>query len=74
MSTPTHALFENTNLLLHRIKRILLKSWKIALCNTYRFSEYYTYSIFTDKELNLKKHYIIEKHLFPLIDISECPI
>lgn len=74
MSTPTCFVRENTNLLLHRIKKnSFWKSWKIALCNTYRFSEYYTYGIFTDKELNLKKHYIIEKHLFPLIDISECP-
>ena len=74
MNTPVCFVKENTNLLLQRIKKnSIWRNWKIALCNTYRFSEYYTYGIFTDKELKLKNHSIINKHLFPQIDISECP-
>lgn len=73
MNTPVCFVKENTDLLLQRIKKkSIWHNWKIALCNTYRFSEYYTYGIFTDKELNLKHHYITNKHLFPQIDISEC--
>lgn len=73
MNTPVCFVRENTELLLKRIKEnSALHSWKLALCNTYRFSEYYTYGIFTDNLLNGKNHVIIQKHLFPQIDISEC--
>lgn len=73
MNTPVCFVRENTELLLEKIKKhSCLKSWKITLCNTYRFSEYYTYGIYTDKVLHMKNHFFIEKHLFPQIDISEC--
>ena len=73
MNTPVCFVRENTQLLLERIKNnTKLRNWKLALCNTYRFSEYYTYGIFTDNVLDGKNHTIIEKHLFPQIDISEC--
>lgn len=73
MNTPVCFVRENTYQLLERIKENnVLHSWKLALCNTYRFSEYYTYGIFTDNVLGGKNHVIIDKHFFPQIDISEC--
>ena len=73
MNTPVCFVRENVQLLLERIKEnSKLRNWKLALCNTYRFSEYYTYGIFTDNVLSGKNHTIIEKHLFPQVDISEC--
>lgn len=73
MNTPVCFVRENTEQLLKRIKEnSVLHSWKLALCNTYRFSEYYTYGSFTDNFLNGKNHIIIQKHLFPQIDISDC--
>lgn len=74
MNIPTCFVRENTNLLLQRIKKnSIWNSWKIALCNTYRFCEYYTYGIFTYYELHAKNHYITDKQLFPIIDIAEYP-
>lgn len=73
MNTPVCFVRENTELLLKRIKEnSALHSWKLALCNTYRFSEYYTYGIYTDCVLGGRNHVIIDKHLFPQVDISEC--
>lgn len=73
MNTPVCFVRENTRLMLERIrKNSILNNWKLALCNTYRFSEYYTYGIFTDNVLGGKNHVITDRHLFPQIDISEC--
>lgn len=73
MNTPVCFVRENTEKLLNCIKKSSsFKSWKLALCNTYRFSEYYTYGIYTDKVLGLENHFLIDYHLFPQIDISEC--
>lgn len=73
MNTPVCFARENTEQLLECIRRnSKLKNWKLALCNTYRFSEYYTYGIFTDRVLNMRNHFVINYHIFPQIDISEC--
>lgn len=73
MNTPVCFVKENIELLLSKIKKYSIwHDWKIALCNTYRFSEYYTYGIFTDKVLHMKNHFLINNHFFPQIDISEC--
>lgn len=73
MNTPVCFVRENLELLLREIKKhSRWHSWKITLCNTYRFSEYYTYGIYTDQVLHLKNHFLIEKHVLPQIDISEC--
>lgn len=72
MNTPVAFARENTKLLLDRVGKSVVGGWKRALCNTYRFSEYYTYGIFTDLELHLKNHFVIDYHIFPQIDISEC--
>lgn len=73
MNTPVCFVRENLEALLAEIKKNSgWKNWKIALCNTYRFSEYYTYGIYTDKVLHMKNHFIIDKHVLPQIDISEC--
>ena len=73
MNTPVCFVRENLELLLREIKKhSYWHSWKLSLCNTYRFSEYYTYGIFTDKVLHMKNHFLIEKHVLPQIDISEC--
>lgn len=72
MNVPVCFERDNTILLLQTIaKNNIFNSWKISLCNTYRFSEYYLYGIYTDKILNLRSHFLIDKHLFPQIDISE---
>ena len=74
MNTPVCFVRENLKALLSEIGRnYWMKSWKLALCNTYRFSEYYTYGIYTDYILDMKNHYLIDYHVFPQIDISECP-
>lgn len=74
MNTPVCFVRENTEKLLREIaKSYWMHSWKLALCNTYRFSEYYTYAIYTDKILDMKNHFLIDYHVFPQIDISECP-
>lgn len=73
MNTPVCFVRENTANLLEAIRvKSKLKNWKLALCNTYRFSEYYTYGIYTDCVLGGRNHVIIDKHLFPQVDISEC--
>lgn len=73
MNTPVCFVRENTEKLLREIaKSYWMHSWKLALCNTYRFSEYYTYAIYTDKILDMKNHFLIDYHVFPQIDISEC--
>ncbi|MBO5025210.1 MAG: hypothetical protein J6C86_03600 [Bacteroidaceae bacterium] len=73
MNTPVCFVRENTEKLLAEIKRrSITKNWKLALCNTYRFSEYYTYGIYTDRMLKMENHYLIDYHIFPQIDISEC--
>ena len=50
----------------------IFKSWKLALCNTYRFSEDYLYGIFCSEinNINDTNHTIIKKRLFPMINIS----
>lgn len=73
MNTPVCFVRENTEKLLKCIKdNSKLNNWKLALCNTYRFSEYYTYGIYTDKILEMRNHFVIDYHIFPQIDISEC--
>ena len=32
----------------------------------------FAYAIFTDKLLNMENHFLIDYHVFPQIDISEC--
>ena len=46
------------------------KSWKLKLCNTYRFSEYYLYGLFNDYIYNDKNHFITNQRPFPMIDLS----
>ena len=73
MNTPVCFVRENVEKLLETLKKgYWMKNWKLALFNTYRFSEYYTYGIFTDKMLNMKNHFYIDYHVFPQINISNC--
>lgn len=68
--------FERTNLqnLLDRIKkRSVFRSWKHILANTYRFSEYYAYGVFTNNELGMANHFPIDYRPCPVIDIAEYP-
>lgn len=71
MNTPVVFVRENVEALLKTIGKGYLGGWKRRLCNTYRFSEYYTYAIFTEHILRFKNHFITDKHIFPQIDISE---
>ena len=71
MCQPT--CFQRANLqemLRHIRKRNLLRNWKYALSNTYRFSEYYLYNIFTDNVLNSRNHFHISVRPFSVVDIS----
>lgn len=65
--------FERRNLeaLLYQIaSRSLFGSWKHRLCNTYRFSEYYLYGLYTDHVLHLRNHYLYDTRLFPATHIE----
>lgn len=71
MGLPACFVRENTQALLAHIKRNSpFRNWKLALCNTYRFSEYYTYGIYTDRFLSGKNHFIRDYRLLPVVDIS----
>ena len=64
---------ENIKHLHNRIeKSSLIKSWKLKLCNTYRFSEYYLYGMFNEYLFGMKNHFVSDKRPFPMIDISNC--
>ena len=70
MSHPVVFVKENIDKLLATIRRGRMRGWKNILGNTYRFSEYYLYGLYTDYNLNLANHYEISYHLFPMIDIG----
>lgn len=72
MSTPVCFVQKNLNAMLQEIKKnSIWNSWKIALCNTYRFSENYLYGIFTTYKLQEEQHFSMDKYLFPLINLSQ---
>ena len=59
------------NALLSHIEcKSIWPSWKLALSNTYRFSEYYTYGIFAKQHCLMKGHYHTDSIRFPMVDIS----
>lgn len=71
MCQPTCFERENLTAMLEDIaRRSPLRSWKLALANTYRFSEYYLYDIYTDQVLGGRNHYHIAERPFPVVDIS----
>lgn len=51
-------------------RRAPFRNWKLALANTYRFSEYYLYDIYTDRVLGGRNHFHIAERPFPVVDIS----
>lgn len=74
MSSSTCFVRENLEELLSAIKKnSLMHSWKLALCNTYRFSENYTYGIFTNYRLGLRHHFIEEYRPITMVDICAIP-
>lgn len=73
MSTPTCFVRDNTMQLLQAIKtNSALKNWKLALCNTYRFSENYTYDLYTYHKLGMANHFAVDYRPFTTIDLLEC--
>ncbi len=74
MNTPVCFERKNVKDLLDRIRKEynFWGGWKRALCNTYRFSEYYTYGIYTDYYLQQRNHFLTEEHYFPQIEMSSC--
>jgi len=46
-------------------------SWRMALCNTYRFSEYYLYGIYVNAILGGRNHFFDDKRIFPHLSIKE---
>lgn len=73
MSTPTCFVRDNNRELLNEIQsHSSLKSWKLALCNTYRFSENYTYNLYTYHRLGMANHFPVDYRSFTTIHIAEC--
>lgn len=73
MTHPVVFIRENIEELQNELELFsIVKNWKYKLCNTYRFSEYYLYGIFTDFVFGMRNHELISKHLFPMIDITKC--
>lgn len=71
MCQPTCFERENLTAMLTDIsRRAPFGNWKLALANTYRFSEYYLYDIYTDRVLGGRNHFHIAKRPFPVVDIS----
>lgn len=73
MTTPVCFQRDNIDKMLKEIaSHNIFRSWKLALSNTYRFSEYYLYGIFCSEINNITEtnHTIIKKRLFPMINIS----
>lgn len=58
----------NEALLRQLAKKDLFGDWKRALCNTYRFSEFYLYAIFTELRLNNAHQVLTEQRSFPCIN------
>lgn len=70
MNSCTCFVRSNLEQLLEAIRRnSVMRSWKLALCNTYRFSENYTYGIFTNFRLGGHGHFIIDYRPIKMIDI-----
>jgi hypothetical protein len=70
ISLPACFVRENTTKLLNDIKKhSIFHSWKLALCNTYRFSEYYLYGIHTSNVLNMDNHYYVDYRTFCTLDL-----
>lgn len=72
MNTPVCFERENTKKLLEHLTKISPFGWKWHLCNTYRFSEYYTYGIFCKHFLKMQNHFHVDRHYFPQVDRSSC--
>lgn len=73
MNTPVCFEKENLKEILAVIgRRAKFGGWKRVLCNVYRFSEYYTYGLYSDYFLGLRNHYLTDIHTFPQIDMSWC--
>lgn len=71
MAHPVVFVRENLEALLSAIaSRSLFHSWKLKLCNTYRFSEYYLYGLFCDYVLDLRDHYTYDTRMFPATHID----
>lgn len=71
MAHPVVFVRENLEALLGAIaSRSLFHSWKLKLCNTYRFSEYYLYGLFCDYVLDLRDHYTYDTRMFPATHID----
>ncbi len=71
MAQATVFVRENVERLLARIaKRSPFGSWKLRLCNTYRFSEFYLYGIFTEYALAMNNHKVIDHRLFPVVHVA----
>lgn len=47
-------------------KGSLLRNWCLRLANTYRFSEYYCYGIYSHHVLEDRNHYLYDYRLFPV--------
>ncbi len=74
MNSATCFVRENVEELLGAIaQNNIARSWKLALCNTYRFSENYTYGIFTNYRLGGRHHFVADYRPLTLIDICTLP-
>ena len=61
----------NINFLEKEIARkSLFHNWKLKLCNTYRFSEYYLYGLCCNYLLDNNHHFVSNIRPFPMLNIS----
>lgn len=69
MCLPFCCVRANNDALLQQLsKKDIFGDWKRVLCNTYRFSEFYLYSIFTELRFNNNQQVLTEKRSFPCIN------
>lgn len=69
MCQPFCCVRANNDALIRQLsKKDIFGDWKRVLCNTYRFSEFYLYSIFTELRLRCNLQAITEQRIVPCID------
>lgn len=69
MCLPFCCVRQNNEALLQQLaKKDLFGDWKRALCNTYRFSEFYLYAIFTELRLQSRQQTITEQRSVPCVN------
>ncbi|MBD5321859.1 MAG: hypothetical protein HDS01_03690 [Bacteroides sp.] len=71
MAQPTIMVKENVRDMLRHISASSLSGdWRLKLSNTYRFSEFYLYCLYSEYALNMRNHYLTDTRLLPVMHIA----